>query len=86
MRIEDKYLFVEKLSEDIDIFFSESECDVVVSDEEIVNIYLNLPNTENYNDFITEVETFFKSSKYHIEDFEIDGDYEGHIIITYQDE
>ena len=86
MEHEEKYELLEKLAEEIDIYFSESECDVIVQDEESINIYLDLPNIQNYNDFITEVERFFAISKNDIEDFEIDGDYEGQIIIVYEGE
>ena len=79
----EKYLMLEKVSEDLEVYFSESECDIVVSDEEVINIYLDLPNTENYNDFLQEVENFFKNSEYDVEDFELDGDYEGHIELVY---
>ena len=79
----EKYIMLEKVSEDLEIFFGESECDIVVSDEEVINIYLDLPNTENYNDFLQEVENFFKNSEYDVEDFEIEGDHEGHIELVY---
>ena len=77
---------LEKLSEDLGNELEEAECDIVVQEEESVNIYLDLPETENYNHFIELVERFFRNSRYDVEDFEISGDYEGHIEIIYEGE
>jgi hypothetical protein len=44
---------------------------------------LDLPSTDNYDNHITEIERFFKFSDYDVEDYEIDGDYEGQITISY---
>jgi len=64
-------------------YFGEDECEVTLDADGNVNIYLHLPNTENYNSFLLLVDDFFPESSYDIEDFEIDGDYEGNIEINY---
>jgi hypothetical protein len=83
MESEEKFKVLEQLSEDLYVHFGEEDCDIVVQNEESVNIYLNLPNTENYTTFLDKVERYFSKAKYDIEDWEIDGDYEGHIEILY---
>lgn len=47
----------------------------------VIEIYLDLPNTDNYNSTLAVVENFF--DRYYVEDFEIDGDYEGLITLEY---
>jgi hypothetical protein len=61
------------------------ECTIEL-DGDIITIYLNLPNTEYYTNFVSKLERFLVKSKYDIEDFEIDGDYEGQIELAYEGE
>jgi len=82
MDYEEKFVMLEELAEHIELYLAEKECDIVVS-EDTVNVYLDLPNTDNYNYFINKIEKIFSKIEYDVEDFEIDGDYEGHIIISY---
>ena len=70
-----------------DYFYDEGNVDVQVEqDDNEVNIYLDLPSTENYDAHIEEVESFFRNSEYDVEDFDIDGDYEGCITLSYEGE
>ena len=39
-------------------------------------------DTENYDEYVQEMKVCFSNSKFDIEDFEMDGDYEGHIILS----
>jgi len=80
---EEKYTMLEQFAEDIETYLAEKECEVEVQDDEIVSIYLELPNTENYNYFINKIEKIFSKMKWDVEDWEIDGDYEGHIELVY---
>jgi len=68
---------------DNEIYEQEVEYD---EDTQEVNIYLNLPNEDNYNEYLREIELFYRQSKFHIDDFDIDGDYEGQITIIYEGE
>ena len=76
---------MEDLGEDLrDYFYDENNVDLQVeTDEDEINVYLDLPSTDNYDNHITEIERFFKFSDYDVEDYEIDGDYEGQITISY---
>jgi len=78
----------EELAEDLrDYLYDEGFIDAQIEqDDEVTNIYLDLPNTGNYDTHIEAVESFFAQSVFDVEDFEIDGDYEGHIEITYEGE
>ena len=78
-----KIYILEQFAEDIELYLAEKECEVTLQDEESVNIYLDLPNTENYNYFINKIEKIFSKTKWDVEDWEIDGDMEGHIEILY---
>jgi hypothetical protein len=70
-----------------DYFYDNNDIDLQVElDDYEISIYLDLPSTENYNNHINEVEKFFRYSNYDIEDFEIDGDYEGCITLIYEGE
>ena len=70
-----------------DYFYDEDNTDLEVEqDDNEINIYLDLPSIENYDIHISRIEKFFRSTKYDVEDFEIDGDYEGYITIIYEGE
>ncbi len=84
MDTDEKFIMLEKLAEDLENELEEAECDIVVQEEESINIYLDLPETENYNYFIEEVERFFRNSRYDVEDFSIYVYYEGNIEIMYE--
>jgi hypothetical protein len=74
---------IEDLVEELYEKIGDEECSIT-SDENVISIYLDLPDTENYTVFLDKVERFMVKSKYDIEDFEIDGDYEGQIDIVYE--
>jgi len=76
---------IEELAEEMYENIGEDECTIDVQDNIIV-VYLDLPNTENYVSFINIIERFLTKSKFDIEDFDIDGDYEGQIEIVYDGE
>jgi len=76
---------IEELAEEMYESIGEDECTIDVQDNIIV-VYLDLPNTENYVSFINIIERFLTKSKFDIEDFDIDGDYEGQIEIVYDGE
>ena len=70
-----------------DYFYDEGDIDLQVEqDDNEINIYLDLPSTENYDAHIDEIESFFRNGNYDVEDFEISGDYEGTITLTYEGE
>jgi len=79
---------LDEFTEDLrDYMYDEGFIDAQIEqDDEEVNVYLDLPNTENYDTHIEVIESFFAQSNYDVEDFEIDGDYEGHIYILYEGE
>ena len=74
---------LEEFIEDLrNYFYDNGDIDLQLElGEEEINIYLDLPSTENYDVHIDMIEEFFSYSEYDIEDFSIDGDYEGTIII-----
>ena len=76
---------LDEITEDLrDYFYDKGDTDLQVElDDEIINVYLDLPDTRNYDSHIDAIERFFRRSKYDVEDFEISGDYEGHIEILY---
>ena len=76
---------VEDLAEELYESIGEDECTIETEDN-IITIYLDLPDTENYISFVNTIERFIVKSRYDIEDFEIDGDYEGQIDIVYEGE
>lgn len=76
---------VEDLAEELHENIGEYEC-TIDSEDNVITIYLDLPDTYNYNTFISKIERFLVKSKYDIEDFDIDGDYEGQIEIVYEGE
>lgn len=70
-----------------DYFYDKNNEDVQVKlDENEINVYLDLPDTRNYDAHIDTIERFFSKSKYDVEDFDFDGDYEGTITLTYEGE
>ena len=73
---------LEQFVDDVEVYLGREECEVI-QDDEIVNIWLDLPNTENYNYFINKIEKIFSRTKWDVEDWEIDGDMEGHIELAY---
>jgi len=77
---------LEQFTEDLrDYFYDECNTDVQVElDDNEINVYLSLPSTSNYDAHIYAIERFFKRSEYDVEDFDIDGDYEGVITIVYE--
>ena len=79
---EEKYTMLEQFVDDVEVYLGREECEVM-QDGEIVNIWLDLPDTENYNYFINKIEKMFSKIKWDVEDWEIDGDYEGHIELAY---
>ena len=76
---------VEDLVEELYESIGEDECTIETEDN-VITIYLDLPDTENYISFVNVIEKFLVKSRYDIEDFEIDGDYEGQIDIIYEGE
>jgi len=76
---------IEELAEEMYETIGEDECTIDVQDN-VITIYLDLPNTENYISFINIIERFLTKSKFDIEDFDFDGDYEGQIEIIYDGE
>jgi len=76
---------VEDLAEEIYESVGEDEC-TIKTEENIITIYLDSADTENYISFVNAIEKFLVKSRYDIEDFEIDGDYEGQIDIVYEGE
>jgi hypothetical protein len=76
---------MEVFGEDLrDWFYDNGDTDVQVEvDEDEVNVYLDLPSTDNYDAHIIAIESFFRDSDFDVEDYEIDGDYEGQITISY---
>jgi len=78
-------LNLEELAEELYETIGEDYCTIEVEQDTII-VFLDLPSTENYTSFVNTIERFLLKSKYHIEDFEIDGDYEGQIEIIYEGE
>lgn len=78
----DKSTLIEQFTDDLETYLQDDECEVI-QEAGTVNVYLDLPNTENYNHFVSKVERVFSKTKYDTEDWEIDGDYEGCIEIMY---
>jgi hypothetical protein len=77
---------LEDIVEDVrDYFYENGNTDLQVEiGESEFSIFLDLPNTSNYEYHINELEKFFRVSDDHdIEDFDIDGDYEGIITAVY---
>ena len=81
---------LEELAEELRDYFYDNRIEEqqVEYDEDAseINIYLDLPDTDNYDDYVREIELFFRSSDSDIDDFDIDGDYEGVITLTYEGE
>ena len=68
--------FLEDQYSELEVIFNEEDLEIV--------IILENPNINNYNDALEFVELFFiESNKYHIESFEIDGDYEGTLTLLF---
>ena len=76
---------VEDLAEELYESIGEDECTIETEDN-VITIYLDLPDTDNYISFVNVIERFLVKSRYDTEDFEIDGDYEGQIDIIYEGE
>ena len=67
-----------------DYFYDNGNVDIQVElDEDTIYVYLDLPSVENYEKHMYYIERFFNKSLFDVEDFEIDGDYEGQIEIFY---
>ena len=73
---------VEDLAELIEHYMGDLEVEIYVEDE-VVSIALDLPSSDNYNYIVNEVEKVFRKSKENIEDWDIDGDYESIVEISY---
>jgi hypothetical protein len=74
---------MEELAELMELYLAEKECEVDVVDDDRIEIYIDLPSTDNYNYFIAKIEKIFRKVPFDVEDYEIDGDYEGQIAIVY---
>ena len=74
-----------KIAEDLrNYFYDDHDVDLQVElDDNEINVYLDLPSTENYDNHIEAIENYFRDSDNDIDDFDIDGDYEGTITLTY---
>lgn len=73
---------IEDFTEDLKTYFIDDNDIKITQDKDKIYLLLDLPNTDNYESYMEELELFFDSSIYDVEHFDIDGDYEGEIEIT----
>jgi len=67
-----------------DYFYYDGNIDLQVEvDDNTISIYLDLPSEANYDSHMILLEEFFSENNYDVEDFDIDGDYEGTITLEY---
>jgi len=81
-------LEIDELLDGLSAYFDEEgyhDLDIEINNStDSIEISLDLPSTSNYDSTMKCLERFFNSkSSYHIEDFDIDGDYEGQITVSY---
>ncbi len=74
---------LEEMMKSLRVFlgYNETYAEVFIEDGEVL-IHMDLPSEENYNYAIELVELFFEEEEYDIEEYYIDGDYEGIISIS----
>ncbi len=74
---------LEELSSNLGVYLSykSAYADLYLEDGELI-ISLELPSEDNYNEYIDIIENFFNEAGYDIEEYIIEGDYEGIIKIS----